>query len=291
MKQRDRLPQFLAPQPITAEQERDLVAAAQSGSDRAKNALVRAHTPYMCTIAKRYTSAVPWMYADVLSACLIGFAEALGRFKLERGTRLLTYATWWMRHHVTLELDRSTVSGRAPSSAQEAVLGTMRRMQTEDVETLAEATGARKSTVQNAVLFTRQLRPVRIHDEEMRTKGSNRRRRPGVEGFRDLLVDYVPPRTPEDEVLGAEAGKEDRWDASTAIEALDPRERRIVELCILPDEPASLAEAGRQLQISRERARQLLERAKAKMRAQLLGVRVPKQPWRPQPVASTARAA
>jgi RNA polymerase sigma-32 factor len=64
-----------------------------------------------------------------------------------------------------------------------------------------------------------------------------------------------------------------RSELNDALESLDRRERYIVEKRIMGDDELSLAELGRQLGVSRERARQLEARAKRKLRRQLEGLR------------------
>jgi RNA polymerase sigma-32 factor len=78
--------------------------------------------------------------------------------------------------------------------------------------------------------------------------------------------------TQEEELMASEqqVGLNDRLDS--ALGALDRRERYIVEQRIMGDDEMSLAELGRRLGVSRERARQIEARAKRKLRKRLVGL-------------------
>jgi RNA polymerase sigma-32 factor len=73
----------------------------------------------------------------------------------------------------------------------------------------------------------------------------------------------------ERELMAAEQKRRVTTELRDALGTLDQRERFIVERRIMSDEELSLAELGRQLGVSRERARQLEARAKRKLRRQL----------------------
>jgi RNA polymerase sigma-32 factor len=75
----------------------------------------------------------------------------------------------------------------------------------------------------------------------------------------------------EDSFAASEEQEQLRERLRAAVETLDPRERYIVEARMMADEEdeLSLAEIGRRLGVSRERARQLESRAKKKLRARL----------------------
>jgi RNA polymerase sigma-32 factor len=94
-------------------------------------------------------------------------------------------------------------------------------------------------------------------------------REDGTQTILDTLASGSPSQ--EDRLSDAERAGRLASSVEDAIKELDPRERYIVEVRILADGPdeLSLAEIGRRLGVSRERARQLEVRARAKLKKRL----------------------
>lgn len=97
---------FPCRRPITREEEIVLVAQAAAGDRDALTCLFEAHFPLLVRIALNYER--PGLEAeDLIGEACVGFTEALSRFEAGRGTRLMTYASWWVRQHVVLALERA----------------------------------------------------------------------------------------------------------------------------------------------------------------------------------------
>lgn len=81
---------------LTAEEERDLLARAASGDAAAVAALVDSHMRLVFKIARTYTRfGMP--LADLAQEGLAGLVHAVNRFNPEKEVRLATYAMWWVR--------------------------------------------------------------------------------------------------------------------------------------------------------------------------------------------------
>jgi RNA polymerase nonessential primary-like sigma factor len=97
---------FPCRRPITREEEVVLVAKAAAGDQEALTCLFEAHFPLLVRIALTYER--PGLEAeDLIGEACVGFTEALSRFEPGHGTRLMTYASWWVRQHVVLALERA----------------------------------------------------------------------------------------------------------------------------------------------------------------------------------------
>ena len=97
---------FPCRKPITREEEVVLVAAAAGGDRDALTRLFEAHFPLLVRIALNYER--PGLDAeDLIGEACVGFTEALSRFEPGRQTRFMTYASWWVRQHVVLALERA----------------------------------------------------------------------------------------------------------------------------------------------------------------------------------------
>src|SRR5579863_8511970 len=80
---------------LTAEVERELVAAWKAGDRRAGDRLVRANQPLLSKIASKYLGRAP--YDDLMQEGNLGLLRAMQLFDPTRGVRFMTYATWWAR--------------------------------------------------------------------------------------------------------------------------------------------------------------------------------------------------
>ena len=95
-------------------EERALFRAIQAGDWHARARLVVSNLPFVLGVAKRYRGMrVP--FEDLVAEGALGLLEASYRFDPARGTRFITFATWWIRKRILLALDRG--SGRYLSSA------------------------------------------------------------------------------------------------------------------------------------------------------------------------------
>src|SRR5690349_139593 len=83
-------------EPLTAEQEAQLVRRAQQGDARAAHRLVTTHLRFVFSIADQFVR-YGQPFEELVSEGLLGFAEAVRRFDPERGPRLAGYAALWIR--------------------------------------------------------------------------------------------------------------------------------------------------------------------------------------------------
>ena len=250
---------------ITAEEERDLIRRAQAGDRKAADAMVRAHLPYVRQAAGRYVRRMMYRATKItldeaVSACFEGFAQALRRFDLAHGVRFLTYASWWLTHHMQRDTEAANIFGHAPSGSEERAISAIAEIGSTDPTALAEASGVKVTTAQNAVVVYR-ARSVSL-DSPVRGLYA------GAGDEEVTLYGILPADQPlADELL--EAAEESR-DLAAVVEgslaSLAPRVRQVVRDVIMADEPVSLAEVARVQGVSRERTRQMARDAKIRLR-------------------------
>ena len=86
---------------LTNDEEYELWQQIQQGSEKAREQLILANCRYVVTVAKEFLlSQAP--FEDLLMAGLVGLINAVDRFDASRGTRLISYATWYIRNEVML---------------------------------------------------------------------------------------------------------------------------------------------------------------------------------------------
>lgn len=255
---------------LSREVEYELACRVRDHDDRlAARQLVEANLRYVVAIAlsyRRYGVRV----ADLISEGNVGLMIALKKFDPDRGTRFVTYAAHWIRAYVLDHVIRAwSIVGVGAGPLRSKVFFRLRREKarilasTSDLveanEKLAERFGTTSEKI--AMLAHRlEARDVSL-DAKVFDDGSA------------TVVDTLPNTAPtqEEEFLVQERTSAIRECVREAVEKLDPRERFIVQVRMMADgaEELSLAEIGRRLGVSRERARQLEARAKQKIRRHL----------------------
>lgn len=242
---------------------------AEKGDVKAADALLRAHMRYVVAIALKYRRyGVP--LSELIAEGNFGIVHALRKFEPKRGNRFVTYAAYWIRAYVLGYVIRSwSLVGVGSGALRSKLFFKLRRERTRLMnllgdddqadEVLAEKFGVSKTQIATMVrrLETRDLSlDNKVFDDANTT-----------------LVDTLVSQGNDQEaaMLGDQQREYARHAVRLAVQDLDPRERYIVEHRMMADaeDELSLAEIGRRLGVSRERARQLEERAKRKLRQRI----------------------
>jgi RNA polymerase sigma-32 factor len=254
--------------PLDREEESELIAAAQAGDRRAANRIALAHLRDVIYMARRHRYyGIP--LSDLIGEGNLGLLRALERFEPGRGVRFATYATHWIRSFIVGHVLRSwTLVGGQTGALRSNLFFRLRRER------------ARLECLHGSSPETTQLLAERLNLSEDELGPMFERL-----DTRDVSLD-APARpgstaplgeslaAPDDAESDYETEKRRRQIAAAlrrALPKLDTRERFIAEARLLADtsDELSLADIGRQLGVSRERARQLETRTCAKIRRAL----------------------
>ena len=248
---------------LSRSEEAALCARIQAGDERAWDELVRCNLRLVVSIARGYAGR-GLEYADLIQEGNLGLMRAARGFDSEFGTKFSTYATWWIKQSMGRAISNKAVSIRLPVHAAEeerTVNSARKHLRSETgheptVEELAVFTGKSTKWVNNALTARKTVVsydvPIGADDD-----GS----------LSDLLADEF------------EVGVEDifaegalRAHVSDLLDALPERERYLVERRYGLDggDGATLEEIGRELHVTRERARQIQGTALRRLRAHAL---------------------
>jgi RNA polymerase sigma-32 factor len=252
---------------LSREAEHDLAIRARAGDADAAHALVEANLRFVAAIALQYRHYGISLW-ELIAEGSLGLMMAVRKFDPDRGTRFVTYAGYWIRAYVLdLVVKSTSMVGAGSGVLRSKLFFRLRRERAQianteqdperRIELLAQRFNVEPDKAR-AMLSQLDARDVSLDVTLHADSGLTM-----LDTLRDDHEDQ------EVELAAAEQQQRVHDGLSDALRTLDRRERFIVEKRIMGDDELSLAELGRQLGVSRERARQLEARAKRKLRRQL----------------------
>jgi len=254
---------------LTPEEEKEMGVRVQKGDEEAFRRLIEANLRFVVAMAKKYARS-GYPLHELINEGNLGLIEAVSRFDPSRGVRFITYASWWIRQAILAAIaHHGQVFSLPPKLKHE-----LYRFETK-VARLTQELGHRPSVDEISKELGMTEEDVRGMMEGPPTEVSLST--PVGEENETRLEDLIedPSVAPVDEVLIAQSFEEQ---LQTLLSQLDNKERVIIERRFgLGDrDPQTLAEIGSDLHLSRERIRQIEERALLKLRRsqrakQLLG--------------------
>ena len=226
---------------------------------KARENLVLANQRLVIFFARKYQEQGVDL-ADLIGEGNIGLLRAVERFDPTKGSRLATYATWWIKHTLNRAVACQGATIRIP--------GHVREEKNRILRVMSEMTSvAGQEPLLDDVARKMGLDPARIHGILQRTQNTVSIDKPlGNDEDEETLQKILPDaevRTPEEEVS---RHMDFRWLEDLLLE-LSPRERKILELRygLHGQEVLTLQEVGEKLEITRERVRQLQTKAESKI--------------------------
>ena len=255
--------------PILSADEELLLAKnyLEQGESEAAHKLVTSHLRLVAKIAMQYRGyGLP--VADLISEGNLGLMKAVKKFDPERGCRLSTYAMWWIKASVTEYILRSwSLVKMGTMSAQKKLFFSLRKAkrklniidaQTIDPEKTAKL--AEQFSISEADI-THLDRRITARDLSLNAPVSN------SEEDSMEFIDILEDDTPSPEVLVARTQETEfrQKYLKDAMLQLSERERHIFTERRLKEDPITLEKLGEHYGISRERVRQLENRAYTKV--------------------------
>ncbi len=253
---------------LTREQELALATSWRTSGDRAAaEALVRAHLGLVVAVARKYRR-YPILQDELIAEGNFGVVRALGKFDPERGLRFATYAVYWIRSCILDHVLKSwSLVGGGSGALRSKVFFRLRRERMRAANFLGEGEAADSVVAERLGITPRRLAAMNqrldLRDVSLDV--------PAADDSMSLLDRLCAADDPELELSRARTRPHVIAAVRTAVSGLDPRERYIAEHRLMADsaDEMSLGELGRHLGVSRERARQIEERVKRKLRKRI----------------------
>ena len=246
-------------QPLSRSQEFELFTRSKAGDEAARQQIITANLRFVVSVARDYKD-YGLSLVELISEGNVGLLEAVKRFDETRGFKFITYAVWWIRQAILKALAEQGKIARPPMS------------QINDLQKIEKETSALSQILGRSPTHTEIAEHVDI--------SAQRTRNAMVVSQQDISFDapaYPDEDTPLQAVFASpeEAGIEELFEEnemhmtiSNCLFVLDERETMIVRAYFgLGDsEPKTLEEIGHDLGVTRERIRQLRNRALDKLR-------------------------
>lgn len=253
---------------ITSEEEVELARRIKEGDEKALNKLVKANLRFVVSVAKQYQNqglSLP----DLINEGNLGLIRAAQRFDETRGFKFISYAVWWIRQSILQSLAEQSRIVRLPLNK----IGSLNKInralnkleQDFEREPTAEEVATEldispkevKEALRNNIRQTSMDAPLQNDDES-----SNM--------YEVMSNDDIPG--PDAELMRNSL----RNEIDRALGTLTPREANIIKLYygLSGKPPFTLEEIGQEFDLTRERVRQIKEKAirqlKARTRNQVL---------------------
>ncbi len=240
------------------EEELRLGALIRRGDERAYRKLVEANLRFVVKVAMRYQGC-GLSLLDLINEGNLGLLEAGRRYSPEYGVKFITYAVWWIRQAIMQALAAGRGAVRLPIR-KARLAARIRGLR-------ADLTQERQEEPSDAVLAdAMQLPPGEVEDVLRGSQSqSSLSEDEAAEEHLGLELAGKSVIPPADQDLITHSFRDE---VERMLRHLTPRERAVIELRfgLGPEEPRTLEEVGRRLKLSRERIRQIEERAKQKLR-------------------------
>ena len=244
---------------LTAQQEIAIARRVRAGDEEAMAELVKRNLRFVISVAKKYQNrGMP--LTDLIGEGNVGLLTAARKFDPDQGVKFISYAVWWIRQAILAALARHGRTVRVPlnrTADLSRVIRTSEALRQQfdrepTPEELASATGLSLDVVQSlAALNTAEVRLDAPLDPE---------------GDRSMIERFIAADQgdPEEQVMDRFLSDE----IETALRTLAPRDAKVLRLYfgLDDDREHTLEEIGGMLGVTRERVRQLRDRALKRLR-------------------------
>jgi RNA polymerase primary sigma factor len=244
---------------LTSQQEIAIAKRVRAGDDEAMQELVKRNLRFVISVAKKYQNR-GLALTDLIGEGNVGLLTAARKFDPDQGVKFISYAVWWIRQAILASLARQGRTVRVPLNRTADLSRIVRTAETlrQDLrreptpEEIASSTGLSVDVVQSlAALNTSEIRLDAPLDPE---------------GDRSLIERFIADEQGDPETQAMDKFLSEEIEG--ALRTLPPRDAKVLRLYFGLDggREHTLEEIGGMLGVTRERVRQLRDRALKRLR-------------------------
>ena len=258
---------------LTAEEEYMLAKRyKEHGDTQAAHKLVTSHLRLVAKIAMGYRGyGLP--VTDLISEGNVGIMQAVKKFDPEKGFRLATYAMWWIRAQIQEYVLHSwSLVKIGTTAAQKKLFFNLKKLKNQ-LESIDDGNLSPENVREIANRLDVKEAEVKDMEGRLFSGDQSLNVQIGHEAnteWQDMIVD-------DSEAQDKIVEKKDEYLHrkklfNEALKILNPREKEIIELRRLKDKPKKLEELSQKFKISRERVRQIEEKAMEKLQKKISNI-------------------
>lgn len=240
--------------PLTPEQEIELARRIRAGDRQAAKELTEANLRFVVSVAKEYQGqGLP--LSDLIDEGNLGLLKAVERFDETRGFKFISYAVWWIRQSILQALSEQSRIIRLPMNR----VGTINKIARE-AEVLEQQ--LERAPMQHEIAHELEVDSNDINETLTLARRHRSLEEPLGDSDKNVLIDVIKDEAmqdPDHELMFESL----RIDVRSTLATLKPREREVIEMYfgINREYALTLNEIGEHFKITRERVRQIKERA------------------------------
>jgi len=244
---------------ITAEQEVELAKRIREGDQIALEKLAKANLRFVVSVAKQYQNN-GMSLGDLINEGNVGLIKAASRFDETRGFKFISYAVWWIRQSIMQALAEQSRIVRLPLNR----VGSLNKISRAFSE-LEQKYEREPSTEELAKVL--DMSPEEIENNQRISGRSISMNAPFVQGEENSLLDVLEndsEETPDQGLMNSSLQKE----IARSLSTLTERESEVIAsyFGLNGSQSMTLEEIGDKFQLTRERVRQIKEKATRKLR-------------------------
>ena len=258
---------------LSKEQEQSLTKSWKNNKDaKALEKLILSYTKLVIRIASQFKHyGLP--FTDLVQEGHIGLLLAIEKFDVDRDLRFSTYSRWWVRATIQeYVLKNWSIVKTGSSSAQKSLFFNLRRFKIngevnhEERKNIARLLGVKEKFISD------RENHILKRDASLNTPLNN----DTLEEWQNFLVDNSQENIEDVFIKNDEKLRKKKW-LVKALEALDEREKIIINSRHMCESPMTLEKIGKKLNISKERVRQIEAAAITKLKLKIKNFLIEKE--------------
>lgn len=244
---------------LSPEEEIEIATRVSEGDEYAKERLIEANLRLVISIAKRFANKSSLQLMDLIQEGNLGLIKAVEKFDYKKGFRFSTYATWWIRQHITRSIADQGRTVRLPVHMVETIhkqvkvaRDLLQKLNREPTTAeIAEAMGISEAKV----IETQRIAQDPLSLESPLGEEDDSKRGDFIE---DETIKSPTEITMQNQL---------REQILNVLNFLTPREQKVIRLRYGLDDahPRTLEEVGKEFNVTRERIRQIEAKARKKL--------------------------